>query len=96
MKVIAVSRKSKALTELLKQARNANVLVQSEEGEQFVLAKVASTLDFNVGRSKDFVKEVKATRANKRLMKYLDQRGAQAKPGKDMRIEEVRAKLEVK
>jgi hypothetical protein len=93
MKVITVSPRSKALSDLLKKARSANVLLRSAEGEQFVLAKVGGVQAFYVGSSEDFAKEVKATRANKKFMKFLDQRGAQAKAGKGIRHEAVRKRL---
>jgi hypothetical protein len=96
MKTVTVPARSKTLKDLLKKARNANVLLRSENGEQFVLAKVSSVQSFYVGDSDDFDEEIKATRANKALMKFLDKRGAEAKKGKLVPIEEAEKRLGLK
>ena len=82
MKTVTVPARSKTLNDLLKKARHANVLLRSENGEQFVLAKVSSVQSFYVGDSDDFDEEIKLTRTNKKLMRFLDKRGEQAKKGK--------------
>ena len=46
MNTVTVPAKSKALNDLLKKARRANVILRSENGEQFVLAKVSSIQSF--------------------------------------------------
>jgi hypothetical protein len=96
MKTVTVPTQSKTLNALLKQARQTNVLLRSESGEQFVLAKVSSAQAFYVGDSDDFDEEIKLTRANKKLMKFLDQRGEQAKKGKLIPIGEVEKRLGLK
>ncbi len=48
MKTVRVPIRSKILNDLLKKARDANVLLRSESGEQFVLAKV-STASITIG-----------------------------------------------
>ncbi len=96
MKTMTVPARLKTLNELLKQARKANVLLRSESGEQFVLAKVSSAQSFYVGESDDFDEEIKATRANKKLMRFLDQRGEQAKKGKLIPMAEVEKRLGLK
>ena len=53
MKTVRVPIRSKILNDLLKKARDANVLLRSESGEQFVLAKVSSVQSFYVGDSDD-------------------------------------------
>ena len=96
MNTVIVPRESKTLNNLLKKARNANVLLRSESGEQFVLAKVSSAQSFYVGDSDDFDEEIKMTRANKKLMKFLDQRGEQAKKGNLIPISQIEKKLGLK
>ena len=86
---------SKTLNKLLSKAR-ANVILQSESGDQFVLAKVSSAQSFYVGESDDFEEEIKATRANKKLMRFLDKRGEEAKKGKLIPVPEVEKKLGLK
>jgi len=96
MNTVRVPAQSKTLNALLKKARRANVILRSEDGEQFVLAKVSSALSFYVGDSDDFEKEIEMTRANKKLMKFLDQRGEQAKKGKLIPMAEVEKRLGLK
>jgi len=96
MNTITVPKSSRTLNDLLKKARRANVILRSESGEQFVLAKVSSVQAFYVGDSEDFDEEVKTTRANKKLMKFLDKRGAQAKKGKLIPMSEVEKRLGLK
>src|SRR5574341_1917548 len=96
MNTITVPKSSKTLNDLLKKARRANVILRSESGEQFVLAKVSSAQSFYVGDSNDFEEEIATTRANKKLMKFLDKRGAQAKKGKLIPMSEVEKKLGLK
>ena len=96
MNTVTVPAKSKALNDLLKKARRANVILRSESGEQFVLAKVSSVQSFYVGDSDDFDEEIKTTRANKKLMKFLDKRGAQAKKEELIPIAEVEKRLGLK
>jgi hypothetical protein len=93
MNTIAVSPQSKALSDLLKKARRRTVMLESSDGEQFVLARVTNLQAFDVGTSDDFDAEIKMTRKNKRLMKFLDERAAQAKRAKRRPITEVRRRL---
>lgn len=93
MKTVTVPAQSTTLSDLLERARNANVLLRSENGEQFILAKVSSVQAFDVGDSDDFDEEIKMTRANKKLMQFLDERGEQAKTGKLIPLEEVEERL---
>ncbi len=93
MKTLLVPTQSKTVSELLKKARTANVLLRSETGEQFVLVKVPSVQAFYVGGSDDFDEEVQQTRANKKLMRFLDKRGEQAQTEKLIPLAEVEKKL---
>ncbi len=92
-KIVNVPARSKTLIALLKKASKTNLLLRSVDGEEFLLAKVAGFQDFFVGDSDDFEEEIKATRANKKLMKFLDKRRAQVRPGQGIRIKEVRKQL---
>ena len=96
MKTVKVPLGSKTLNDLLKKARDANVLLRSESGEQFVLAKVSSVQSFYVGDSDDFGEEIKMTRANKKLMKFLEKRCEQAKKGGLIPMEQVEKRLGLK
>lgn len=96
MKTITVPARLKAVNELLQQARRANVLLRSESGEQYVLAKVPSARAFYVGESDDFAEEIGLTRANKELMRFLDKRGKQAASGKLIPMTQVEKRLGLK
>lgn len=93
MNTVVVTSRSKILNDLLDKARRANVVLRSESGEQFVLAKVSSAQAFYIGDSEDFDDEIRATRANKKLMEFLDKRGEQAKKGKLIPMAEVEKRL---
>ncbi|MDY6785092.1 MAG: hypothetical protein SW833_21540 [Cyanobacteriota bacterium] len=106
MKVIAISQRSKLLNELLQQAREYNLILQSADGEQFVLAKIADepavrigkeedeVRAFDVGESDDFEEEIRLTRQNTALMNFLDERATDVKPGSGTSLEKVRQRLE--
>lgn len=104
MKPIAISRRSRLINQLLQQAREHNLILQSADGEQFVLAKITDAqgvsagldidaLAFTIGDSDDFEEEIALTRQNKALMNFLDERAAQAKPGSGRSLEEIRQRL---
>ena len=96
MKPITVSPQSKTLNDLLKKARRRDVLLESADGEQFVLARVTDLQAFTVGDSDDFAEEVAVTRRNKRLMKFLDERAAESKGQKRIPIPEIKRRLGLK
>jgi hypothetical protein len=58
MKTIIVSSRSKTLRALLKQARKNGLVLQSPEGEQFVLSPLGGWRAFYVGNSEDFAKSL--------------------------------------
>ena len=64
MKTVLVTKRSKSINELLKQAMKQNVILRSEDGREFILAEVD-----------EFDREIELVRQNKALMKYLDERG---------------------
>lgn len=88
-----ITTRSKALNDLLKQARTSNVLVRSSDGEQFILARISDVQAFYVGDSTDFAEEIKTTRANKKLMKFLDERRTKAKNGKRTSLATIRKEI---
>jgi hypothetical protein len=93
MKTVTVSARSRTLNKLMKMAEHGELILQSTSGEQYLLARVTGTESFYVGDSDDFDEEIAATRKNKRLMKFLDERCAKAKGEKGIPIEEVRRQL---
>jgi len=94
MKTISVSPRSKVLREILRLAQATDVIVQSSDGAQFFLTRITNTDTFYIGEDgDDFGAEIAATRKNRRLMKFLDERGEKAKGRKGMPITEVRQQL---
>ncbi|HEX9665031.1 MAG TPA: hypothetical protein VGA95_00540 [Thermodesulfobacteriota bacterium] len=79
MKTIKISKRSKGINTLLKQARKENLIVRSADGCEFILAEID-----------DFSREIELTRQNRKLMKFLDLR---AKQTKTIPLEEVKAQL---
>jgi hypothetical protein len=64
MKKIAVSSRARTLNDLLKQAVGENLILQTADGREFLLAEID-----NFGR------EIELTRQNEDLMRLLNQRG---------------------
>lgn len=93
MKTIIVSPRSKTLHALLRKARREGLILQSPEGEQFILSPLGGWRAFYIGDSEDFAEEVKATSQNKELMKFLDERTKKSRNGKRTPIEKVREQL---
>jgi hypothetical protein len=60
------------------------------------LAIVSAAQSFYVGDSDDFDEEIEMTRANKKLMKFLDKRGEQATKDKLIPMAEVEKRLGLK
>ena len=92
MKTIDISPRAKTLHGLLRKARRNGLILQSPEGERFVLTPIGNWIGFDVGESSDFAKEVKMTVRNKKLMKYLAERRTH---GKQIPIEKVREQLDL-
>jgi hypothetical protein len=93
MKTVTVSARSKTLNDLLDMAQDSDVILERADGSQFLLTNVTEALDFDVGDSDDFDEEIKATRKNKKLMKFLDKRRAKAKAQKGTPIANVKKQL---
>jgi predicted transcriptional regulator len=93
MKTVIVSPRSRTLRTLLQKARREGLIIQSPEGEQFILSPLGGWRAFYVGESEDFAEEVKATSQNKELMKFLAERAKKSKNSKRTPIEKVREEL---
>ena len=66
MKTITISQEAKEILELLNQARQENIIVQSPDGSEFILAEIDT-----------FDREIELTRQNKSLMTLLERRAKQ-------------------
>lgn len=64
MKTILVSLQETAVHELLQQASQENLILQTADGREFILAEID-----------DFEHEIGLTRQNEELMRLLDVRG---------------------
>ena len=93
MRTVTVSPRSKAVNTLLDMAQENVLLLQTADGRQFVLTPVTDLPAFYVGESDDLATEIAISRANQALMKFLDERGRQAQPGKGTSLAEVRQQL---
>lgn len=74
MKVVTVSAQEKFLFDLLKKVREEGLILQTTDGQQFVLLSLEGWQGFYVGESDDFEKEVQVTADNKELMAFLAER----------------------
>jgi len=93
MKTIWVSAQSKAVNELLKLARRSDLILESSDGTQFHLSRLKSAQAFTIAYDGDeFEEEIKAARKNKKLMKFLDERGKH-KAGAGIPLKKVREEL---
>ncbi len=79
MKIINVPLDSTALIALLIEARQQNLILQTEDGLEFILAEI-----------NNFDQEIELTRQNQELMAFLGDRGQQTKT---ISAAEVRARL---
>jgi hypothetical protein len=66
MRTITVSKRSRSIVELLKQAQTENLLLKSPEGIEYILAEID-----------DFDREIELTRQNEELMEFLEHRARQ-------------------
>lgn len=71
MKVITVPQGERFLFGLLTKAREEGIIIQTQDGEQFVLWLLEGWESFDVGDSSDFREEVEATAGNEELAEYL-------------------------
>ena len=90
MKVITVPPEEKFLFDLLAKAREEGIIIQTRDGEQFVLWFLEGWEAFDVGDSGDFREEVEATAKNKELAEYL---AARRSKGKRIPLADVKEQL---
>ena len=79
MKTITVPAREKTLNDVLKKARRNGVILQSADGQRFVLTSIKNWEGFHVGASNNFANEVKLTAQNKKLMQLLSERRRRTK-----------------
>lgn len=79
MKVVNLSLPDSHLKAVLDQARTEDIIVQLDDGSEFLVAAID-----------DFDHEVAATRKNEKLMAFLDRRAAQTET---VPLEEVKRRL---
>jgi len=93
MKTINILGRSKAVNDLLKLARKGDLILESNDGSRYFVTRIKNAQSFQIGYTGDnFEEEVKATRKNKELMKFLDERGNH-KPGEGIPLKEIREGL---
>jgi hypothetical protein len=90
MKVITISPQEKFLFDLLMQIRQEGLILQTTDGQQFVLLSLEGWQGFDVGVSDEFEQEVKATAQNQELMTFL---AARQSFGKGIPLEDVKQQL---
>jgi hypothetical protein len=96
MKPVTVPSGAKVLNSLLRKARRRNVIIESADGERFVLASISDWQGFDVGTSDDFAVEVGRTARNKKLAKLMATRRAKDKGKSRRSLEQVRKELGLK
>lgn len=90
MKVVTVPTEQKFLFDLLMEVREEGLILQTTDGQQFILLSLEEWHGFDVGDSDDFEQEVKATSENRALMAFLvDRRG----DGKRISMADVKKQL---
>lgn len=93
MKPVTIPSRAKVLNGLLKKARRRNIILESVDGERFVLAFITHWQGFDVGNSQDFAVEVKRTAQNKKLAKLMAERRAKDKSKPRFSSEDIRKEL---
>ncbi len=96
MKPVAVPATSKALNSLLKKARRRNVILESADGQRFLLAPISDWQGFAVGNSKDFSDEAGRTARNKDLAKLMSKRRVKDKARPNISALELKKQLGLK
>ncbi len=81
--IITVPTRAKTLNDLLRKARRKEIVLESADGERFVLASIQGWDGFEVGEDGDITK-------NKKLMSRLASRRSS---GKKISFAEVKAQL---
>lgn len=87
MKVVTVPTEQEFLFDLLMKVEEEGLILQTNNGQQFVLLSLVDWQGFDVGDSDDFEEEVRATSENKALMAFLTERKSDGErvPMKDVK-----------
>jgi hypothetical protein len=93
MTVITVPTEEKMLNELLKQAQQNDLILETADGQRFILASMEAWTGFEVGEEEDFEREVELTEQNQELMQFLRQRRIR---GKRIPLAEVKKQLRLR
>ncbi len=96
MKPTIVPREEKTLNALLQKARRRNVILESADGQRYVLAAISNWQGFEVGDSDDFAEEVKHTAQNKELAQFMAERRKRSKGRPTYTSAEIRKQLRLK
>ena len=92
MNTVSVSPRAKTLNALLKTARLHDLILESAEGERFMLTSLDRWQGFEIGDSDDFTEEIKRTVQNRELTQLLDDRRRESKEQR-YSIEEIKQEL---
>ena len=92
MKAIVVPTRARGINDLLKKARRRSIILESADGERYVLTSVHNWEGFEVGNDTDFGEEVKRTGQNKRLIKFLAERRKHA-DGSHKSLQDIKQEL---
>jgi hypothetical protein len=90
MKVVTVPEEQKFLFDLLREVEEEGLILQTTDGQQFILLSLEDWQGFDVGDSDDFEQEVKVTSENKALIAFLAERQSN---GKRVPMEDVKKQL---
>lgn len=92
MKVITIPAEEQVLNELLKQAQESSVILETADGQRFALIALEHWEGFEVGEGDDFKHEVELTGQNEALLKFLAERRTE---GKRISLKEVKEQLDL-
>lgn len=92
MKTVSVPAHAKTLNALLKSARRQSLILETRDGERYVVAPLLDWEGFDVGHSKSFTEEGERTAKNKKLIKTLAERKKRDN-GRRYSIEEIKREL---
>ena len=90
MRIVTVPTEQEFLLNLLMNVEEDGLILQTNNGQQFVLLSLAEWQGFDVGDSNDFAEEVRTTSENQALMAFLAER---KHDGKRMSMKDVKALL---
>lgn len=77
--IITVPVEDNKLNELLKQAQQSGLILETANGQRFMLVSLEEWAGFEVGEEEDFEREVELTGQNQELMEFLGKRRSQGK-----------------